>query len=46
MTRIAEMDRQPIQWQGGLSISRDERSIVYGAWEQSGSDIMLVDGFR
>jgi Tol biopolymer transport system component len=46
VTRIAEMERQPIQWQGGLSISRDERSIVYGAWEQSGSDIMLVDGFH
>ncbi len=46
VTRIAEMERQPIQWQGGFSVSRDERSILYCQWEQSGSDIMMVEGFR
>jgi len=46
VTRIAEMERQPIMWQGGLSISRDERLIVYCQMEQSGSDIMLVEDFR
>ena len=46
VTRIAELERQPIQWTSGFSVSRDERSILYSQWEQSGSDIMLVEGFR
>jgi len=46
VTRIAELERQPIQWQSGFSVSRDERSILFSQWEQSGSDIMLVEGFR
>lgn len=46
VARIAEMERQPIQWTSGFSVSRDERSILYSQWEQSGSDIMLVEGFR
>ena len=46
LARIAELERQPVQWTGGFSVSRDERSILYGAWEQSGSDIMMVEGFR
>lgn len=46
VTRIAEMERQPIQWTSGLSVSRDERSILYSQMEQNGSDIMLVEGFR
>jgi eukaryotic-like serine/threonine-protein kinase len=46
VTRIAEMERQPMQWESGFSVARDERSILYSQWEQSGSDIMLVEGFR
>jgi hypothetical protein len=46
VTRIAEMERPPRQWTSGFSVARDERSILYSQWEQSGSDIMLVEGFR
>ncbi len=46
VTRIAELERQPIQWTSGFSVARDERSIFYSQWEQSGSDIMLVEDFR
>jgi hypothetical protein len=30
----------------GVSVARDERSILYSQWEQGGSDIILVEGFR
>ena len=46
VTRIAELERQPIRGTPALSVSRDERSILYSQWEQGGSDIMLVEGFR
>jgi Tol biopolymer transport system component len=46
VTRIAELERRPIQWTSGFSVARDERSILYSQWESSGSDIMLVEGFR
>jgi len=46
VTRIAEMERQPIQWTSGFSVARDERSILYSQWEQSGSDIIMVEGFH
>jgi Tol biopolymer transport system component len=46
VTRIAELEHQPIQWTSGFSVSRDERSILYSQLEPSGSDIMLVEGFR
>jgi len=46
VTRIAELERQPIQWTSGFSVARDERSILYSQWEREGSDIMLVEGFR
>ena len=46
VTRIAELERPPIQWTSGFSVARDERSILYSQLEQSGSDIMLVEGFR
>ena len=34
VTRIAEMERQPIQWTSGFSVSRDERSILYSQMER------------
>ena len=46
VTRIAEMEKQPLQWTSGFSVSRDERSILFSQCEQCGSDIMLVEGFR
>jgi hypothetical protein len=46
VTWIAELERLPIQWMSGFSVSRDEQSILYSQWEQSGSDIMLVEGFH
>jgi dipeptidyl aminopeptidase/acylaminoacyl peptidase len=47
VTRIAELDRQPTASRVVLlSVSRDERSILYSQLEQSGSDIMLVEGFH
>ncbi len=45
-TRIAELEKQPIRWTPGFSVARDERSIVFSQWEQGGSDVMLVEGFR
>ena len=46
MTRIANLDRPPMQMQPALSVSRDERSILYGQQDKSGSDIVMVEGFR
>jgi Tol biopolymer transport system component len=46
VTRIAELERQPTPWTSGFSVTRDERSILYSQSEKSGSDIMLVEGFR
>jgi Tol biopolymer transport system component len=46
VTRIADMERQPMQWASGFSVARDERSILYSQLEQSNSDVMLVEGFR
>jgi hypothetical protein len=46
VTRIAELDKPPIQWQAGFAVSPDERSILYSQSEQGGSDIMLVEDFR
>jgi Tol biopolymer transport system component len=46
VARISEMERQPMQWTSGFSVSRDERSILYSQWEQNGSDIMLVEDFH
>jgi Tol biopolymer transport system component len=46
VTRIAELGRQPIQWTSGFSVSRDERRVLFSQMEESGSDIMLVEGFR
>jgi Tol biopolymer transport system component len=46
VTRIAELETPPVQWTPALSVSRDERSILYTQEEQGGSDILLVEGFR
>jgi dipeptidyl aminopeptidase/acylaminoacyl peptidase len=46
VTRIAELERQATEWLGFLTVSGDERSILYSQSAQSGSDIMLVEGFR
>jgi len=46
VTRIAEMEREPQPLTSGFSVARDERAILYSQWEQDGSDIMLVEGFR
>ena len=40
---LAEIDK-PITW--GLTVSPDERTVLYSQVDQSGSDLMLVDGFR
>jgi hypothetical protein len=45
VARVWELEGQPAQWTGGFTVSRDERSILYSQMEQSGSDIMLVEGF-
>ena len=34
------------QWSIGLTVSPDERSVLYTQLDQSGSDLMLVENFR
>jgi hypothetical protein len=46
LTRVAELDRPPTRSQPALSVARDERSILYTQQDQSGSDIVMVEGFR
>jgi hypothetical protein len=47
LTRVAELDRPPIRSQPALSVARDERSMLYTSQQdQSGSDIVMVEGFR
>jgi len=48
VTRIAEVDTPPTEWgrPAFLSISPDERSILYSRSENLGGDIVMVEGFR
>jgi hypothetical protein len=46
LTRLAELDRPPIRGQPALSVSPDERSILYSQQDKTGSDIVMVEGFR
>jgi Tol biopolymer transport system component len=45
VTRKIPLDKQPIMW-GGLSLSADESWLMYSQLKQTGSDLMLVEGFR
>jgi Tol biopolymer transport system component/DNA-binding winged helix-turn-helix (wHTH) protein len=45
VTRKIPLDKQPIMW-GGLSLSADESWLMYSQTKQTGSDLMLVEGFR
>jgi Tol biopolymer transport system component len=46
LTRVAELERPPIRMEPALSVARNERSILYSQQDQSGSDIVMVEGFR
>lgn len=45
VTRKIPLDRQPNMW-GGLALSPDETWLAYSQENQSGSDLMLVEGFK
>jgi Tol biopolymer transport system component/serine/threonine protein kinase len=46
VSRIAELEKPPPQWTSGFAVSPDEKRILYTQWEPTGSDIMLVEGYR
>jgi Tol biopolymer transport system component len=46
VTRVTELERQATEWLGFLTVSRDERSILFSQSAHSGSDIVMVEGFR
>ncbi|MCA1600195.1 MAG: serine/threonine-protein kinase, partial [Acidobacteria bacterium] len=46
VTRIASLEKESFAWGSTLSISPDERWILYTQRDQSGSDIMLVENFQ
>src|SRR5262249_13089955 len=41
---ITTIDRQTLGM--GLSVSPDRRWVLWSQWDQSGSDLMLVENFR
>ncbi len=46
ITRIALLEREPLQWFSNLAISPDGRWILYSQLDQGGNDIMLVENFH
>jgi hypothetical protein len=45
VTRKIPLDKQPVMW-GGLSLSADENWLMYSQLKETGSDLMLVEGFQ
>ena len=43
---VASLPAPPDQIRGGLAVSPDERTILYNQFDDSGSDLMLIEGFR
>ena len=46
VAQLAVMEKEPLWWVPGLSVSPDERSCLYSKLDASGSDIMMLDNFR
>ena len=45
ITRIAEMEKQPIRADSAFAVAPDGRTILYTQVDQSGSDIMIADNW-
>ena len=45
-TRVAVLEREPVNWFSNLAISPDGRWILYTQLDQDGNDIMLVENFQ
>ena len=43
---IYSLPRIPLSQDNGLAVSPDDRWILFGQWDQRGSDIWLIDGLR
>lgn len=44
--RVAVLAKPPILQDGGISMSRDGRQVLYSQADQNGSDILVVEGFQ
>nr|MBA2647064.1 hypothetical protein [Pyrinomonadaceae bacterium] len=44
--KITSVEVEPPWWYPGLSVSPDERWVLYTQYDRKGSDIMLVENFR
>jgi Tol biopolymer transport system component len=44
-SRIATLEQPVMQWESGLALSADGRTILYVQGDQANSDIMLVENF-